>query len=309
MLLSGLMSLALAAEPPCAEIEPPLPLEEAQAQALGELRALWVLDAEERLSRSQSDKHLIEQVKALMTGLEAVNAVAQQAAEGPAAQAQAEVLQALADAHVAQALLRSPTPWYLTEEQSEIYREALEDKAYPSTQAAADHWRSALTLQFAQQDHGPATEQMQACLLASRPDLAVTLPGPLPPTTPLVQPAFAALRLGDPDGAVRLLEQAQRAGPPHPHVSLGFAYVAELRGQEEEALTHYQRAVELAPTDPTLGLQLARVYLERGEPEAAEPVLQRILGFATGAQAEEARRMLEQAQSTRSRRRRGHRRR
>ncbi|MCB9795076.1 MAG: hypothetical protein H6741_20435 [Alphaproteobacteria bacterium] len=125
----------------------------------------------------------------------------------------------------------------------------------------------------------------------------------MPDTTPALQPAFDALRLGDLAGAQALLEQAEDPALPHPHQALGLGLVAELTGQPELALRRYARAYELGPLNVPLGLHLSALYLEQGEREAAARVLNPLLGVATGAEAEEARRLLDQAESRRTRQR------
>ncbi|MCB9795077.1 MAG: hypothetical protein H6741_20440 [Alphaproteobacteria bacterium] len=109
MLHLALLQVALAGTP-CADIEPPIPLEAAEAAALAELRALWVTLPEERLSRRQTDETLVSQLKAVMEARSAVTALAAGVDPAPEAQARAASLQALADAHVAEAVLRSPPP-------------------------------------------------------------------------------------------------------------------------------------------------------------------------------------------------------
>lgn len=139
-----------------------------------------------------------------------------------------------------------------------------------------------------------------------------------PDSDVLTQMSRCQLRLGDMLAAKKLCRQALRLDPYHAEAlhQLGacFAAANEFRpaarwfreairaddrredfhcalagvytalGQGKKALIHYQRAVELAPEEASIWLQLADCLLLAGHAAQAQEVLEQALEHATGAE-------------------------
>ena len=80
------------------------------------------------------------------------------------------------------ALLNSYVPTYLTEDQKEIYRMALEDKAYPAQQKAASAYKAGLDKAFElsiyNDDTAEATRRLGVLSPDEYPGLFETIPAP-----------------------------------------------------------------------------------------------------------------------------------
>ena len=80
---------------------------------------------------------------------------------------------------------------------------------------------------------------------------------------------------GQRDEADGFLEEACRLAPENPDIWLEWARIAELQGQPREAANRYQHALEIEPNNPSALLRLGIVHLRLDEPEKAQEALER----------------------------------
>ncbi|MFT5050610.1 MAG: Flp pilus assembly protein TadD [Chlamydiales bacterium] len=122
---------------------------------------------------------------------------------------------------------------------------------------AFDAWRELL-----QRPDRDAVSLLEAARLAVRPSLAIERP--------------QALALG-----VLWYERAVRAEPQDLQIQREFAYAALLSGDVDKALSAFERASELAPTDQELLSDLAALHVTRGGAKRARELLRRALALET----------------------------
>lgn len=92
--------------------------------------------------------------------------------------------------------------------------------------------------------------------------------------------ADAALARGDPRGALQLLEQAERTGPPDPEVLLGKALVLRLTGDFGRALETIDDALALEPYHFMALLSKGFLLEKLARPKAAAAVYKNALKVA-----------------------------
>ena len=92
----------------------------------------------------------------------------------------------------------------------------------------------------------------------------------------------ALVEEGKLDEGEPLLERAYRAGDRERQVMIGRARLREKRGDPASAIAVYQEAINLAPGDPALLLDLARFYARQHEDEAALSVYDLAAAAAPG---------------------------
>lgn len=77
--------------------------------------------------------------------------------------------------------------------------------------------------------------------------------------------------------AERLVETALEMDARHPQGLILQGRLAELRGQDEQALEAYHQVLTLAPELPEAKLHVASLYLQRGESQLAAPLLRSLV--------------------------------
>jgi tetratricopeptide (TPR) repeat protein len=88
---------------------------------------------------------------------------------------------------------------------------------------------------------------------------------------------LALWRLGQPEAAKQSFERAIRLNPAFPHAHGELSRVLLTMGHVGPALRHAQKAVELAPDDPSLAVALASVLQADPQSEATGAIIDRLL--------------------------------
>lgn len=83
--------------------------------------------------------------------------------------------------------------------------------------------------------------------------------------------------IGDPSGAIEVLDQALQQSPDCKPAMFRLAYVLDLQGQEEEAIELYERCNESPPVHVNALINLAVLYEDQGDFDAAEDCLEQVL--------------------------------
>ena len=139
---------------------------------------------DKKLPQKQVDKLLLEQLKNKVKAFSALEATYNKIISSGAGKWGTASLVRLGHASedLASTLLNSYIPTYLTEDQKEIYRMALEDKAYPATQKAATFYSAALTkayeLSLYDESTAEATRRLGVLAPDEYPGLFETIPSP-----------------------------------------------------------------------------------------------------------------------------------
>jgi tetratricopeptide (TPR) repeat protein len=139
---------------------------------------------DKKLPQKQVDKMLLGQLKAKVAAFSALEATYNKIISSGAGKWGTASLVRLGSASedLAATLLSSYIPTYLTEDQKEIYRMALEDKAYPATQKAATFYSAALAkayeLSLYDESTAEATRRLGVLAPDEFPGLFETIPAP-----------------------------------------------------------------------------------------------------------------------------------
>jgi len=89
--------------------------------------------------------------------------------------------------------------------------------------------------------------------------------------------AAAREEAGDRSGAIEALRKAVSADPSDPDVSFKLAYLLDLVGEEDEAISLYEQISELQPAPVNALINLAVLYEDRGSYARAERALRQVL--------------------------------
>lgn len=100
------------------------------------------------------------------------------------------------------------------------------------------------------------------------------------PADQLRRAAEASLARGDPRGALQLLEQAERAGPPDPEILLSKALVQRMTGDFSSALTTLDEALALEPYHFMALLSKGFLLEKLNQPKAAATAYKHALQIA-----------------------------
>ena len=139
---------------------------------------------DKKLPQKQVDKMLLEQLKLKVKAFSALEATYNKIiGSGAGKWGTASLVRlGLASEDLAATLLNSYVPTYLTEDQKEIYRMVLEDKAYPATQKAATFYSAALAkayeLSLYDESTAEATRRLGVLAPDEFPGLFETIPAP-----------------------------------------------------------------------------------------------------------------------------------
>ena len=246
------------------------------------------ITAPEGLSRKAEDAALVGSLRAKAAALARWQEQLEPdlASAEPLVRYRALVWLGRAEDGMARALRASAPPSYLTDDQAEIYRMALEDKAYVAEEKAVSYWRPALEVVL---EHGWWCErEVRARLEALRPDDVPPL-GFTPPPELAVDPEHCVEVLGEPhDGASRLKqawlalgvgaysEALELVGPLEGRAAM-YVTAAALRGLgRTQAATQVLRLlVERSDTDRAAAFALADDAMWRGDADEALDVLLR----------------------------------
>lgn len=91
---------------------------------------------------------------------------------------------------------------------------------------------------------------------------------------PLVTQGEIHLHLGQLDRATRAFERALEVDPDNPRALENLGRLSRAAGEFDDAVSYFERAIDLAPeNDPVPRAELALLYIQLGEPEAAQVVL------------------------------------
>lgn len=93
----------------------------------------------------------------------------------------------------------------------------------------------------------------------------------------LLRLGTSQIEAGDYPKALRSLLEAERLDPRNPVVQNNLGLVYFLRDRVDLAEKHMQNAVKLQSTYSDAKNNLARVYIDRGEPQKAIPLLEQVL--------------------------------
>lgn len=167
---------------------------------------------------------------------------------------------AMAYEHLADLLLGAPAPAQLTPDQQEMYRAALQEKAFPLQERAQDMWLVLLQRAGKAQVY---TAHVLSAVAATAGELPLgppelTLPGAL--SSGQVGLGLRAWERGDVAGALAAFEQAAKASPDDPVPYLNIMEVAAAYG-------HVARALAASEAVVKRGVRTCRVLLLRAAME------------------------------------------
>jgi len=106
--------------------------------------------------------------------------------------------------------------------------------------------------------------------LHGEPDAIAPTPRPLQPTRALAQLGWLAIQLDRPRRARPFFERALELDAKNASALSGLGAIDRIEKNWSRAETHYARALELAPQDPLVQLEVGRYYVARAQ-DAAEP--------------------------------------
>jgi tetratricopeptide (TPR) repeat protein len=166
-----------------------------------------------------------------------------------------------------------------------VYQAGLVYLAMQNYQVAVGDFRKALQLN---PKHAGAQLALSSLMLTSRsPDilkdaekrLQELAAGPQSSAEALDTLAMAELRLGKPEDATRLLDQAMEKFPGDLGSAVELARLKLSQHDPAGAEAAVKKAVANAPKSPEAALALGRLYLQMGKPDQAEPELRRALAL------------------------------
>lgn len=166
-----------------------------------------------------------------------------------------------AEAHASLAHVKSTQDWDWAGSEVEFQRAFRLDPRY----STARHWYAISCLT----PMGRLDEALQEIATAQAID----------PTSSIIARDFAAIRCfaGDSEGALEQIDLTIALNPYFSPAYMTLGTIQEQRGDMEEALAAFQRAVQLSPTSPRMQSGLARCFAIAGKPGPAAKIRDELL--------------------------------